>query len=157
MAVIDHRVRRPADKFELIERLSNSSEKIFPHMYDLFVFAAALGKAEGKAVSFATAEGDPIRLEQFYRTSSHILLIETLAVLEKPDDAEILREDRLGEVVAIFEAYVNGGLEILQAELSANRLLRPDEVLMGMALRELDNGQVSETVDLARFADELGL
>lgn len=157
MAVIDHRVRRPADKFDFIERLANGPEKIFPSMRDLFVFAATLGKAEGKYVPFSAADGDPIRLELFYRDLDHVLLFETLAVLEKPDDVEILREDRLGDVVAIFEAYANGGLEVLQSELTASRLVRADEVLMGLALRELEREQAAATVDLARFADELGL
>jgi len=157
MAVIDHRVRRPADKFEFIERLANGPDKVFPSMRDLFVFAAVLGKAEGNALPFTQADGDPIRLELFYKDPDHVLLFETLAVLEKPDDVEILREDRLGEVVAIFEQYVNGGLEILQTELIANRLVRPDDTLMVLAMRELEREQSAQTVDLARYADELGL
>lgn len=157
MAVIDHRVRRPADKFEFIERLANGPEKVFPSMRDLFVFAAVLGKAESSAVPFTQTDGDPIRLELFYKDPDHMLLFETLAVLENPEDVEILREDRLGEVVAIFELYVNGGLEILQSELAANRLVRADEILMVLAMRELERDQSAQTVDLARFADELGL
>lgn len=157
MAVIEHRVRRPADKADFIERLANGPEKVFPSMRDLFVFAAVLGKSAGSAVPFTATEGDPIRLELFYKDPDHVLLFETLAVLENPDDVEILRDDRLGEVVAIFERYVNGGLEILQAELAANRLVRADEVLMVLAMRELEREQAAQSVDLARFADELGL
>jgi dnd system-associated protein 4 len=156
--VLEQRIRRPADKDELINRLAGDSpDALFASMRDLFVFAAALGKAEGKSVSLAGASGDPIRLELFLRESGHELLIQVLAVLENENDLEILRDDRVADRVAIFEQYVNGGLEIIQAHLNANRLARDDDALQMLVNRHVDKHKAESGVNLARFADELGL
>ncbi|MFI5955394.1 DNA phosphorothioation-associated protein 4 [Cryptosporangium sp. NPDC051539] len=154
----EQRVRRPSDKDELITRLAGESpEAPFSSMRDLFVFAAALGKAEGKCVPLIGASGDPIRLELFQRESGHELLIQVVSVLEEADDLEILRDERVGDRVAIFERYINGGLEIIQAHLNANRLARMDDALYSLVGWHIDKQRGKSGVDLSRFADELGL
>lgn len=156
--MLEQRVRRPADKEDLINRLAGETpDAMFPSMRDLLVFAASLGRAEGKKVALSGTSGDPIRLELFQRDGMHELLIQVLAVLEHPDDPEILREDRVAERVAIFEEYANGGLEIIQAHLNAQRLVRDDDALMGLVNRHIDRRKAEGGVDLTRFADELGL
>lgn len=156
--MLEQRVRRPADKEDLIGRLAGDSpDALFASMRDLFVFAAALGKAEGKMIPFAAASGDPIRLELFQRESGHELLMQVFAVLEHEDDLEILRDERVADRVAIFEGYVNGGLEIIQAHLNANRLARDDDALQMLVNRHIDKHEADGGVDLARFADQLGL
>jgi dnd system-associated protein 4 len=156
--VADLRVRRPADKEELINQLAgDSDDTLFGSMRDLFVFAAALGKAENKSVPLSGSSGDPIRLELFQRDSGHELLIQSLAVLGNPEDPEILREDREADRVAIFEEFVNGGLEIIQAHLNAHRLVRHDDAIQMLVARQIDKRRSEDGVDLSRFADELGL
>jgi dnd system-associated protein 4 len=156
--VLEQRVRRPADKEELIARLAGDSpDALFSSIRDLFVFAAALGKAEGKSVPPAGSSGDAIRLDLFQRESGHELLIQMLAVLEHKNDLEILEDDRVAERVAIFESYVNGGLEIIQAHLNANRQTRDDDALQLLVNRYIDKHKAGGGVNLARFADELGL
>jgi dnd system-associated protein 4 len=156
--VSEQRVRGPADKEELIARLAGDSPSgLFPSVRDLFVFAAALGKAENKSVPAAWSSGDPIRLELFQREGGHELLIQILAVLEHPDDLEILEDDRAAERVAIFEQYVNGGLEIIRTHLDANRQVRDDDALQLLVNRYIDKPKPEGDVDLAKFADELGL
>jgi len=156
--VSEQYIRRPADKEELITRLAgDSSDALFSSIPDLFVFAATLGKAEGKSVPPAGSSGDPVQLKLFQRDSEHELLIQMLAALEHPDDLEILEDDRVAERVAIFERYVNGGLEIIQAHLNANRQARDDDALQLLVNRYIDKHKTEGGVDLARFADELGL
>lgn len=156
--MLEQRVRGPADKEELIARLAGDSPNaLFPSILDLFVFAAALGKAEGKSVPLASPSADPIRLELFQRESGHELLIQMLAVLEHPDDLEILEDDRAAERVEIFEQYVNGGLEIIQTHLKANPKVRDDDALQLLVNRYIDKPKTEGGVDLARYADELGL
>jgi dnd system-associated protein 4 len=155
--VLEQCVQRPADKEKLIARLvGDSPDALFSSVRDLFVFAAALGKAEGKSVPPAWSSGDPIRLELFQRESGHELLIHMLAVLEHRDDLEILEADRVAERVAIFERYVNGGLEIIQAHFNANRQARDDDALQMLVSRYIDKHKAEGDVDLARYADELG-
>lgn len=156
--MLEPRVRRPADKEDLITKLTgDSGEAIFASMRDLFVFAAALAKADERKVPITATSGDPIRLELFQRDGTHELLIDVLAVLEHPNDPEILREDRVAERVAIFELYVNGGLEIIQAHLNAHRLVREDDALNMLVNRHIDKRRSETEIDLTRFADELGL
>lgn len=156
--MLDPRVRRPADKEELITKLAgDSAEAVFSSMRDLFVFAASFGKSEGRSVPFTAAYGDPIRLELFQRDGTHELLINVIAVLEHPDDPEILREDRVGERIEIFEGYVNGGLELIQVHLSSNPMMREDDALNALVQRRINARKGEQGVDLARFADDLGL
>lgn len=156
--MLDPRVRRPADKEDLITKLAGDSpDAMFSSMRDLFIFAAALAKSEGRHVPFSTSAGDPIRLELFQRDGTHELLINVLAVLEHPDDPEILREERAAERIAIFEGYVNGGLEIVQAHLNSHPLVREDDVLNMLVQRRISARRNEQGMDLSRFADELGL
>ncbi|OXM65306.1 DNA phosphorothioation-associated protein 4 [Amycolatopsis vastitatis] len=156
--MLDPRVRRPADKEDLISKLAgDSSEAGFSSMRDLFVFAAALGKAESRHVPFTEAYGDAIRLELFQRDGTHELLINVIAVLEHPGDPEILREDRVAERIEIFEGYVNGGLELIQAHLNSHRLVREDDALNMLVQRRISARKSEQEVNLAQFADDLGL
>lgn len=156
--MLEQRVRRPADKEKLIARLAGDSpDAPFPSIRDLFVFAAALGRVEGKSVPIAASSDDPVRLELFQRESGHELIIQMIAALEHQDDPEILGEDRVADRVAIFERYVNGGLEIIQAHLDANRPARDDDALQLLVNQYIDKHKAEGGVDLARFADELGL
>lgn len=156
--MLDPRVRRPADKEELVARLAgDGQEAIFPSMRDLFVFAAALAKSEGRKVPVSSSAGDPIRLELFQRDGIHDLFINVLAVLEHPDDPEILSEDRVADRVEIFEEYVNGGLEIIQAHLNTHRLVREDDAINMLVNQHIDKRSGDRGMDLSKFADELGL
>jgi dnd system-associated protein 4 len=153
----DPRVRRPADKAELIARLAEGNDAVFPSMRDLFVFAAALGKVDERRRPLTRAAKDPIRLDLFRADAGHELLLQSLAVLAHPDDAEILREDRVDERIEIFEEYVNGGLELLQEHLDAGKLKTDDEVIMAMLSAYFDHQDGGDDVNLSQFADDLGL
>ena len=156
--MIDPRVRRPADKAELISRLAGEgTESVFPSMRDLFVFAAALGKVEERRRPLTRAAKDPIRLDLFRADASHDLLIQSLAILAHPGDAEILREDRVEERIEVFEEYVNGGLELMQEHLDAGKLKSDDEVIMALLYGYLEPTGSGAGVDLSQFADDLGL
>lgn len=154
--MLEQHVQRPADKENLIARLAGDSpDALFSSVRDLFVFAAALGKVEGKSVPPARSSGDPIPLKLFQRESGHELLIHMLAVLEHQNDLEILEDDRVAERVAIFERYVNGGLEIIQTHLNANNLARDDDALQLLVNPYIDKHKAEGGVDLARMADDL--
>lgn len=155
--MIDPRIRRPADKADLIFRLAEKPDSVFPTMRDLFVFAAALGKVEDRRRPLTRASKDPIRLDLFRSDGGHDLLIQSLAILAHPGDAEILREDRVEERVEVFEEYVNGGLELLQEHLNAGKLMNDDEVIMAVVNGYLEQHGSEAGVDLSQFADDLGL
>ncbi|MEH1031942.1 DNA phosphorothioation-associated protein 4 [Micromonospora profundi] len=156
--MIDPRVRRPADKADLIARLAGENDNaIFASMRDLFVFAAALGKIEERRKPVTKVAKDPIRLDLFRSDAGHDLLIQALAVLANSGDAEILRDDRVDERIQVFEEYVNGGLELIAEHLEAGKLQSDDEVLMALVNGYVEQRDPTSRVDLSQFADDLGL
>lgn len=152
----DHRVRRPADKEELIAKLTSGEDKVFPTIKDLLVFAAALGRSEERRTPLQSAGSDPVRLDTFVRDSSVDYFMYALAIAESPDDPELVAEERTAERIKIFEEYANGGLEVLQGLLNARAHLPIDDALASIVSEGQRSTSDSEAPDLAAFADELG-
>jgi len=151
----DLRVRRPADKEPMVLRLAGDHEdRVFPSMRDLLVFAAVLGKAEERRVELGRAHPDGIRVSLF-DGQEHRQLIDTLAILEQPDDLEILGDDRLEDRIHIFEEYVNGGLEILGMYLSEKAGMRAEEVIQ-LVTDLLERRRPKVDIELSTLADDLG-
>jgi dnd system-associated protein 4 len=152
----DLRVHRPSDKEPLIGRLAGDGEdRIFTSMRDLLVFAAVLGKSEGRRVELGRTHPDGIRVSLF-DDPGHAQLIDTLAILEHPDDVDILREERLGERIEIFEEYANAGLEILGMHLAEKARMKEVEILQLLVNDLLERRRPKSEIELSALADELG-
>lgn len=119
----DRRIRIAKDKVGLIKELSaqDSTKGFFRHMVDILTFAAALGFSRGrkKEIGEPAKSPDPIR-QTVFQNYGYDTVINLLAVAD-PDsgDLHVLAnndemEDRRAE---IFEAYANGGLEVIASEL----------------------------------------
>lgn len=114
----DRRVRIAKDKAELVKQLTSTSETEHPpfRSYAAAIgFAAAYGVAHDAWTPFQDhcRDPEPIRTEIF-RNQNLYSLIE-LAALYRTSDAHVLadNDEAESERVVIFEAYANGGFELL--------------------------------------------
>lgn len=125
MSTADARVRRPQRHEVLIKELLEEAR--FPAMRDVLLFAAALGYSANRRVSFEKS-GEPIRYEILVNEAQADAFVSMLAAVTMRDDPEILDAARLGERIAIFEEYANGGLELLQEKINIER--KPYDVIV---------------------------
>lgn len=124
------RVRRPKDKEELVERLRDDKRGAFREIRDVLVLAAALGFEKDRFVPFEVA-AEQIRWETFTNRYFSEELVKMVAVAHS-EDKEIASADRQPEQLEIFEGYINGGLEVLNEELSARSTEDPLDVLVDL-------------------------
>ncbi len=96
--------------------------------------------------SYSRKEPDPVPQEQFRNAN-----IIGLVALADSQDPAILRDDDECDRrrVEIFQEYVNGGLEILAAELSGT--VDYAEQLLLMLKVQKDAGQSDREFNLSRF------
>jgi dnd system-associated protein 4 len=111
----DVRVRRPLRHEVLVQQMRNDAG--FPTYRDVLLFAAGLGVMQQRRVPFdETAE--PIRYDTLTDPSFAEALINMIAAIEYPDDANIMSTELLAERLHAFEEYANGGLEYLQEQIN---------------------------------------
>lgn len=119
MTTSDVRVRRPKTYEVLIQQLRDDAG--FPTMRDILLFAAALGKFQGRRQPFDESS-EPIRYETLTDPAYAATLVNMLAAVTEADDPEVLSGSRLTERVRIFEEFANGGLEYLQEQKNVRQL-----------------------------------
>lgn len=119
MNTAEVRVRRPRQHEALIQLMRD--EAGFATMRDVLLFAAAVGKSQERRVAFSEA-GEPIRYETLIDPEYSSALVNMIAVVSEPEDAEILARGRLKDRITIFEEYACGGLEYIQGELNARKM-----------------------------------
>lgn len=134
MSATEVRVRRPRQYEPLIQEMREQGG--FATMRDVLLFAAALGKVEGRRVPFDES-GEPIRFETLTDPEYSSALVNMIAAVSEPEDPEILSSARLKDRIQIFEEYACGGLEYLQGELNARKMsveiLLPGLVIEGLS------------------------
>ncbi|GAA4297868.1 DNA phosphorothioation-associated protein 4 [Actinomadura luteofluorescens] len=151
-------VRAPAERLELIERLTEH-DRPFPSMRDVLVFAAAVGWSQGRSESFEKSIRDRIRWSTMTNRTGTEDLINMIAVAET-SDANILSPDRFGERIRIFEEYANGGLIFIE-NLIASQPHRDLITLLAELVRTgLDEGSEDDLDsylpdEVSRLAKEL--
>lgn len=115
------RVQIAEDKAEFVKTLreAESSHSPFQTYADILLFAALVGLYHGRRVKlgkFSRKDPDPVPQDQFKEKS----MIDLVAIADSLDLSLLLRDDENDQRRAtIFQEYVNGGLEILQQQLSA--------------------------------------
>jgi len=110
------RIRRPEDKEELLEALTNRGEGgVFLSYKDALVFAAALGYRYNKSVPFEkSSEAIDWSIFKDLRQNAFINML----ALNEEKDLAILGGAEFDTRMKIFEYYANGGLEIIQEKVS---------------------------------------
>jgi dnd system-associated protein 4 len=120
-------IKRSATHEDLVRRLAEtphpiSNKSIFPTMRELLCFAAVLGFEHEMRRPLL---GQTLEIEgRIFLNSQQAVDLVYLIALASSRDADILREEREPEMVALFEEFANGGLEILQAWMCE----RPDDL-----------------------------
>lgn len=148
------RVRRPADKKDLLERLVDKDEGgVFESQIEAMVFAAAIGAANNRMEPFE-ATLDPMVYELFARRTNFENLFYLLG-LYRHKTIRILGLDAADERVTAFEEYANGGLGLLQAELQRSGQL-PYQVVTQLVHKAKVTPVSSEDLDLSRVVKDLG-
>lgn len=112
---------------------------IFGTIRELLCFAALLGfKLECRE----SLEGEPldesVPEEVFSKNEDALACVRMIALAEE-QDAGILGDDRVDEMVTIFEEYAHGGLKIIQKFLMdmPTDILGVDAIIHGMTERGL--------------------
>jgi dnd system-associated protein 4 len=111
----DVRVRRPQAYEELMQKMRNDSG--FSTYRDILLFAAGLGVTQQRRLPFDSS-AEPIRYDTLADPPFAEALINMIAALEHPNDANVMSMERLAERVRAFEEYANGGLEYLQEQMN---------------------------------------
>lgn len=146
-------VRRPADKSELMDSmLAAAPGGAFKTYRDAMVFAAALGLQRGRKSPFEASSG-PIEFATMINRYGAEDLIDVIAFADT-GDVDVLGQDRLPERLRIFEAYANGGLEVLQEAMAAGALT-PSEAVLSTVKRELASRNEVQS-DVAPNLPDLG-
>lgn len=142
--MIDRRVRVPPDKVEIINKLRYSEDNkngIFKQYSDILSFCATLGYKYDRFNPFdeGSSSVDPIRQDVFVRSRQDILFY--LLAYARTGDPECLSNSEQAEKtrIEIFEAYANGGLEILRERLHGRE--DPLDFILLMISRER-NGSI---------------
>lgn len=131
-------INRPSDKAALIERLKNSSEypnAPFATYRDLFVFAACLGYEQGQYVPPMKTEL-PIPWEVLTGRNDFEGLLYLFGIAS--GDTMLLAEERTQDLLKRFEAYCNGGLEIIDDWLNMASGMTETDVISTHVLSQLD-------------------
>jgi dnd system-associated protein 4 len=116
----DIRIKVAKDKAKLVKalRAGEGSTGPFQTYVDILVFAAVLGFKEKKLINFldfSKKDPDPIPIDHFNsKNSNQIIDLIAMCHIQNP---KILgkNEDNEREKYKIFEAYANGGLDIISS------------------------------------------
>lgn len=150
------RVRRPKDKEDLVQRLTEGKEAVFSTYRDLLIFSASLGYYHAEKKPFK-ATSEPIPWSYFMHTPGE-QLVDMLTAANVSDPAALGASPELfNQRLELFEEYANGGLEVLQRELKESTA-PPVEVIRTLLLsvEELTPGETHEP-DLKEIAETLSL
>ena len=104
----DYRVRRPLEYDALMNFLKD--EGLFDSLKSVLVFAAAVGAREGQSTEFS-GSGEKIALRIF--SEAHDIPFMHALALAKTGDVSMLSDDKMEEVLTIFENTAAGGLSYL--------------------------------------------
>ena len=150
------RVRIAKDKAELVQKLleAKGTTGAYATYADIIAFAASLGakyRRRSELTEISQNEPAPISLEIFI-SRGYDRLIKLIAVMETQDIKILSTEDAAAELqrVSIFEAYANGGLEILQEELRG-AVDYSDRLLLFLSFERSHSEEREVEFDLTRF------
>ena len=105
----------PKDKADFIKALTGDDSP-FNEMRDVVFFAAAVGYREQRRVPL-TGKGEAIRWDVMKNRYATEELMDMLAVMQDPEDRDLLSLARHDDRITILEEYANGGLEFLRERI----------------------------------------
>jgi dnd system-associated protein 4 len=148
MATGDKRVEREDSKDGLLKQLTDDGP--FSTYRDVLVFAAALGFKKGVRKPLAKKKGEPIRWDVMSNRHGTETLVNMMSAITYPTDPGILEDDRFAERIVIFEEFANGGLEVLQGEISKS-LKSPTDVVLQLTRENLSSDNPPGAPDISEL------
>ena len=146
--MIDRRIRIPKDKDDFVKQLvsGDGGSGPFQLKVDVLAFAALLGAARNHKRHFDEATKEPIRQEVFDR-QGYDSIINLLAVYDSGSTALLSDEDdKVEQRAVVFEAYANGGLEILKEKLKGS--IDPTNEILLLIRERMQQGKQVEAIDI---------
>lgn len=128
--------------------LRDEQRGAFREIRDVILFAGALGFQRDRYEEF-TDSAEPIRWDTWTNRTYTEELVRLIAVAHA-EDKEIAAPDRQGEQIAIFEAYANGGLSVLEEAIRDTPTQTPLEVVLDLISQTKNESRgVEAIIDLA--------
>ncbi|MDO8291100.1 MAG: hypothetical protein Q7T44_17945 [Parvibaculum sp.] len=134
-------------KYEpIVNRLTGKDredkKRSFETNMDVLVFAAVLGIKEGASEKVAS---DRLEISIDVFNNRKMFGVIYLIGLLHTKDANVLRQEREGEMIAIFQDYAMGGLNLIEAWLDEQPTdLYGDKILLEKIHNELVKGKASD-------------
>jgi dnd system-associated protein 4 len=152
----DGRIKVAKDKAELVQRLLASDQTTGPFQTyaDIVVFAAAIGFKYNKKVElkgeFSKRDPAPIHRETF-ASKGYEMVLNLISIADSLDPKILVSDNSTSsEKLAIFEEYVNGGLEVL-SDLLRGTLDYSDKLILEIDANINDQDNQDLEFDLSRF------
>jgi len=133
----------PKDKQELLGLLTGDDSP-FSELRDVLFFAAAIGYREQRRKQL-DGRGDAIRWETMLNRYGTEELMDMIAVMDQPEDRELLSTSRQSDRVSILEEYANGGLEVIQERIHLSGAVPLQSVFVQLIQSYLSEGDVKRT------------
>lgn len=116
------RVTTSKEKSDIISKLTSDQLGVFKEIWRLLIFAANVGVKLQKRIPLKSpVNNSAIRQDPFHNTSIWPGLVYLICLAET-GDSSMFSDDKNGDTprIALFEEYVNGGLEVLDEYFSEN-------------------------------------
>ena len=114
MRLIQTPVKRSHEFEDTLQKLGGKEATMFPTLREALTFCAMLGYKERRKKPLNTSLGTEDIAGAQYQTNDAVDAMFALALADAKD-SDILRPDREGDCVRIYEEYANGGLELVQS------------------------------------------
>ena len=114
MRLIQTPVMRSQEFEDTLQKLGGKEATMFPTLREALTFCAMLGYKERRKKPLCTSLGTEDIAGAQYQTNDAVDAMFALALADAKD-SDILRPDREGDCVRIYEEYANGGLELIQS------------------------------------------
>ena len=114
MRHIETPVKRSKEFEDTLQKLGGAGSKLFPTLREALTFCATLGFKERRKKPLSSSIGTEDIAGAQYMSNEAVDMMFALALADAKD-SDILRPQREGECVRIYEEYANGGLELIQS------------------------------------------
>ena len=114
MRLIQTPVKRSHHFESTLQKLGGKDAKMFATLREALTFCAVLGFKERRKKPLDSSTGTEDIAGAQYQTNEAVDVMFALALADAKS-SDILRPDREGECVRIYEEFANGGLELVES------------------------------------------
>lgn len=149
MRLIQTPVKRSREFEETLQKLGGKDAKMFPTLREALTFCAVLGFKERRKKPLSSTIGTEDIAGAQYQSNDAVDLMFALALADA-GDSDILRPDKEGDCVKIYEEFANGGLEMIQSWIDRHANIDVEDAvwrgLQSMGIKPSDKAAASDVV-----------